>query len=349
MYLSRMKLAAAAQFCHRLGVGLRAGGDLIKLLDSEASHGGSAQRSAMQKLADGARRGEQLHTVMARESPFFPSLMTAMTQVGEETGRLERALLALAEHYQHQQQTRKAFLASIAWPALQLLGAVLVISLLIYLMGILSAVGGGPMADLLGFGLRGASGVLWFWLYMALALGSVLLAVFAFSRNFAGVQNIVPLIYMIPRVGAAIQTITISRFCWTMAISLDAGLDPIRSIRLSLDSTDSEYYRSAADDAEQAIRSGATLAGAIEATGTFPADFIQRVEIAEHSGTDAESMNYLAEEYDQRARTAVGMLCGLATILVRTIVMLFLVYLIYRIGSFAFGVYNEAASPINLR
>ena len=63
-------------------------------------------------------------------------------------------------------------------------------------------------------------------------------------------QNVVPLIYMIPKLGAAIQTITISRFCWTMALALDSGLDPIRSIRLSLDSTDSEYYQSAADDAE---------------------------------------------------------------------------------------------------
>lgn len=202
------------------------------------------------------------------------------------------------------------------------------------------------MADILGFGLRGGSGVLWFWSYIAGVLSLVLAIVWAFSRNIAGIQNIVPLIYMIPKVGAAIQTITISRFCWTMALALDAGLDPIRSIRLSLDSTDSEYYQTSADDAEQAIRGGSTLAVVLQATSVFPTDFIKRVEISEHSGTDAESMDHLASEYDERARTAVKILLTLATIIVRTSVILFLVYLIYRVGSFYIGTVNQAMEPI---
>ncbi len=344
-----MKLAAAAQFCHRLGVGLRAGADLIRLLDSEASLGSGHHRRAMQLLSDGASRGEQLSAVMEREQPFFPPLMTSMTRVGEETGRIERTLLSLAEHYEHLKRIRKEFISSITYPALQTIGAVLVVSLLIYLMGILVPAGGGEMADILGFGLRGFQGVLWFWFYIALVCGAILAVIMAFSRNFAGIQNIVPLIYMIPKLGPAIQTITISRFCWTMALALDAGLDPIRSIRLSLDSTDSEYYQSAAQDAEDAIRGGATLAGAIQATNVFPRDFIERVDISEISGTDAESMDYLAKEYDQRAKAAIQFLASTATVCVRTAVIVFLVYLIYRVGATYIGALNGAMEPINAR
>jgi len=341
-----MSLNSAAQFTHRLGVGLRAGADLTKLLQSESAHGTSGQRHAMQMLLDGVKRGEELSAVMKREQPFFPTLMVAMTRVGEESGKLERSLLSLAAHYQHQRAVRKAFISSIAWPALQLIAAIMIISLLIYLMGILTPAGGGQMADVLGFGLRGASGVLWFWFYVAVVLGTIAAGVGAYRRNLGGVQNIVPLIYMIPKLGPAIQTITIERFCSTMALSLDAGLDPIRSIQLSLDSTDSEYYQSSADDAEAAIRGGSTLAGAIAATSVFPQDFVDRVEIAELSGTDAESMEHLASEYSERAMTAVAMLAGLATAIVRTAVILFLVYLIYRIGSSYIGAINEAAQPI---
>ena len=110
--------------------------------------------------------------------------------------------------------------------------------------------------------------------------------------------------------------------------------------------TDSDYYRAGGDDAENAIRGGATLAGALEATHLFPRDFISRVEISEHSGTDAESMAHLAQEYDERARGAVRMLAWAATILVRVSVMLFLIFMIYRIGSFYISTYNEALSPI---
>lgn len=349
VFSPRMKLASAAQFCHRMGVGLDAGADLIMLLNSEAKHGSGPQRRAIRILSDAASAGEQLHTAMKREHPFFPPLMIAMTRVGEETGRLERSLLSLASHYEHQQKIRREFLGSIAFQVLQLFGAILVISLLILIMGMLTAPGGGEMADILGFGLRGTSGVMWFWFYIAIVLGIVFAAIWAFTRNIAGIQNIIPLIYMIPKIGPAIQTITIARFCSAMALSLDAGLDPIRSIRLSLDSTGSEYYQSAAPDTETAIRGGATLAGAIEATGIFPETFIERVAISEISGTDAESMDHLAAEYDQRAKTAIKVLSVTASVIIRTTVIVFIVYVMYRIGLSIIAPYNEALEPINPR
>ena len=136
-----MQLKAAEQFCYRFGTGLKAGADLLKLLHSEASQGSSRQRDAMGVLAEGAKQGEQLSTLMEKHK-FFPPLMTAMTRVGEATGRLERALLALGEHYQHQLATRRMFIQSIAWPTLQLIAGIGVLSLLIYLMGILVPAGG---------------------------------------------------------------------------------------------------------------------------------------------------------------------------------------------------------------
>ena len=341
-----MKLSAASQFCYRLGTGLKAGADLLMILNSEASLGPSNQRRAMSILAEGAKKGEQLSDVMKSNKWFFPPLMAAMTRVGESTGRMERALLSLSEHYKRQLETRRLFFRSIASPLLQLVAAIGVISLLIYLMGVLVPAGGGKMADVLGFGLTGPSGVLTLWMYVGIVAGMIALAIWCFSRNIAGVQNLVPLVYIIPKIGASIQTITISRFCWTMALSLDSGLDPIRSISLALDSTDSDYYRTGSADAETAIRNGATLAGAIEATQLFPSDFIARIEIAEHSGTDAESMGQLAKEYDERAKGAIRWLTGLATILIRVTVTLFLVYLIFKIAGTYLGALNGAFDPI---
>jgi type II secretory pathway component PulF len=341
-----MTLASAMSFCHRFGTGLKAGVDLLKLLGSEANYGPPSQRRAMAMLAEGAKRGEQLGTLMEQQKPFFPPLMMAMTRTGEATGRLDRVLLALGEHYQHQLTTRRLFLQSISWPMLQLVAGVLVISLLIYLMGVLVPAGGGQMTDLLGFGLRGGSGVLTFWFYLAIVFGVLVAAGWAFSRNLGGVQNLIPLVYLIPKIGPAIQTIAISRFCWTLALSLDSGLDPIRSIRLALDSTDSDYYRGGADASEQSIRHGATLAGALQAAGLFPQEFIGRIEIAEHSGTDAESIEFLAREYDERAKFAIRMLSGVATIIVRGTVILVFVFLIFRVASTYINAFNTALSPI---
>jgi type II secretory pathway component PulF len=341
-----MSFATASKFTYRLGTGLKAGVDLVRLLQSESGLGTPRHREAMNRVLAGVRKGESLSVLMARDA-YFPRVMTAMTRVGEETGRLERSLLSLSEHYQHQITTRRAFLTSISWPMLQLFAGILVISLLIYLMGILTPPGGGQMTDVLGFGLRGGSGVLWFWFYLAIVFGSIGLMIWGFVRNVAGVQNLIPLIYKIPVVGPSLQTLTISRFCWTLALALGAGLDPIRSIALSLDSTDRDFYRGAAGDAEQSIRKGASLAESLQVTGVFPDEFVQRVDIAEQSGTDAESMEHLSREYDERAKQAMKMLAGVATIVIRVTVMLVLVFLIFRLASSVFGFYQLPNEPID--
>src|SRR6056297_3189418 len=152
-----MSLSAAASFTQRLGTSVRAGVDLIQILRTEASHGAQQHRDAVQQLADGARRGEALSENM-RRNRYFPPLLAAMTKVGEDTGRLEQTLLDLHQHYQNQLDIRRSFLRSIAWPLLQVVAGVMVLSLLIYIMGILTPATGGEMTDILGFGLRGGSG-----------------------------------------------------------------------------------------------------------------------------------------------------------------------------------------------
>ncbi len=339
VFFRQMKLKTASKFTYRLGTGLNAGADLVRLLQSEATMGPAPQRAAMQKLVDGVKKGDQLSAIMSGD-PYFPRMMAAMTRVGEETGKLERSMLTLSEHFQHQIATRRWFINSITWPALQLVAAIGVISLLILIMGMFD------MADVLGLGLKGGSGVLWFWFYIAVVFGILGLMVWAFFRNVAGVQNLIPLVYKVPLIGPAVQTITLAKFCWTLSLSLGAGIDPIRSIQLSLDSTDSDYYRSGADDAEKAIRGGATLSGALGATGIFPDDFLQRIDIAEHSGTDAESIDYLTKEYDERSKQAIRVIAGVFTVLIRVSVMGILIFFIFRLFSTYINAINSASDPI---
>ncbi|TWT82190.1 Type II secretion system protein F [Planctomycetes bacterium CA13] len=332
-----MKLSAAQGFCYRFGTGIKAGADLLVLLKSEAGYGSDRQRNAMRSLGEGAKSGESLSKSMEKEAPFFPPLMIAMTRVGEVTGRLERSLLSLSQLYQHRIQLRRKFLGSIAWPGLQLFAGLMAISLLIWLLGALTPASGGEMFDVLGFGMKGVSGVLKLWGYVAIVALIIGGMIWAFFRNLGGVQNIIPILYMIPVMGPALQTITLSRFCWTLSLALDAGLDPIRSIELALDSTDSDYYRSGAEPAKAAILGGETLAGALKATNLFPEEFLTRVEISEISGTDAESIDILATEYDGKAKVAVGTISAIATGLIWLSVIAILVFLILRMAIRIFG------------
>ncbi|TWU06466.1 Type II secretion system protein F [Stieleria varia] len=326
-----------------MGVGLRAGADLVKLLRAEAQHGSARQRQAIENLITGVLQGEQISDLMKRDNKFFPPLMASLVHVGEETGKIETTFLTLADHYDQQLSLRRQFVKSIIWPSIQLVLAIFVLSLVIWLMGILSPPGGGEMTDILGLGLRGESGVLKFWGYIAIVAAFLAAIYFAFVKNVGGVQNLLPVFYMIPKLGNSVRTITLARFTRTLSLALGAGLDPIRSIALGLESTDSEYYSAGAEKAKLAIRDGGqTLAGGLAATNVFPEDLLQMVEISEISGTESESIGTIANEYEERAKIAMGTLSGIATAVVWVTVAAAIIFFIFRIVSVIMVPYKEA-------
>lgn len=346
MFSKRMPLGAAANFCRRFGTGMRAGVDVLRLLNNETKHGTAKQKTAMSDLHQAIRDGETLPDAMKLQDGYFPPLMIAMASAGETTGKLDRTMLTLAGHLEERLKIRRDFFRQISWPLFQLFAAVNILALLIYILGVLTPAGGGEMFDPTGFGLRGASGVLKFYSYV-LAVGLLIVGgIVAFQKNLGGVHNLIPLLYRIPVAGPALQTITLSRFIWTLALSLDAGIDPIRAIHLGLDSTDSDFYRSAKDDVEKSIRGGRTMSETLLATDIFPDDFITAIEVAEISGTDAEAMQHLAADYDERARRAMQTLAMVASRTIGAAVMFVLIFLILRMVMTITGVYNDALQPI---
>jgi len=336
----------ASNFCRRVGVGFRAGVDFLRLIDAESRYGTSRQRSVMADVHQTLRDGDQLNVAMKKHPTYFPPLLIAMTNAGEVTGTLDRTLIALADYYDERVKIYREFMSRIAWPMLQLFAAINILALLIYILGILRAPTGGEIYDVTGFGLRGGAGVLKLYGFVTLIGLAFASLIIGFQKNVAGVQNLIPILYKLPVAGEALQTITLARFCWTLALSLEAGIEPIRAIHLSLDATDSDYYRSAKDDVEKSIHGGMTISESLHATGVFPEDFVTEVGVAEMSGTDAEAMHHLASQYDTRAKSAMRTLASIASGAVWAIVVISMVALLMKMIMGISGVYSEALKPI---
>lgn len=343
----RMGLAVSAEFCRRFGTAFRAGIDLLTLCRAEAKYGSDRHRSVMARVAGLVSNGSSLTDAMvATDERYFPTLLLSMVRLGEQTGRLERTMLQLANHYQQQLATRRAFLVSIAWPVLQLIAGVFVVGLLIWLLGILKPPGGGEMFDPLGLGLRGNKGLLQYMAFVLTVAGAIFFVVQSVRRNWFNVHSAIPVFYMLPKLGPAIQTITLARFCWTFSMCSESGLDPFRSIDLAMDSTGSDYYRSETLTAQKVVQEGGSMVDALAKTNIFPAEFLSAMEVAELSGTDAESLGHLAHEYDQRARLAMKTLAGLLTGVIWLTVVGILVFVIMRMALSYIGVINDALQPI---
>lgn len=330
----RIKLGELSQLCRRLATSLEAGVDIRRVWSRESTGRGSpALRRQMEQVAEGINRGETLSDALLETRDYFPTLFRELADVGEHTGKLAEVLRRLAEHYEHQLRLRRIFMAAIAWPMLQLVAAVGVIGLLIFVMGFLPPMADGKPFDLLGLGLYGGRGVVIYFLFVAAVVAGLALVVRAVRRGLAWTRPVQLLLMRIPWLGGSLQTLAMSKLAWSMYLTLDAGMDLLRAIPLCLRSMGNAHYSQHTAEILQSIRAGNEVTEAFADTRVFPREFLDSLEVGERAGRLPETMEILSREYQDRAQRALVALTTLAGFGVWVLVAGIIIMVIFRLFS----------------
>jgi len=320
--MAQMSIRLASQMCHRLGTALRAGGDIRAVLQRETASGHPTYREHMAQVLARVQGGATLAEGMRGCGAYFPDLVCELTDVGETTGNLESVLLRLAEHYQHLLRLRMTFVLGMLWPAIELVGAVIIVGLLILFLGLLS--------DTAVFGLSGPRGAL---IYAGIVLGGVALIAVVLGGLLRGWFGAWPheLLLHVPVVGRTLQTMALARVSWTLSLALNAGIDAKRALRMALRSAQMPYYTRHIAEAEAVIARRGQFHEALRATGVFPDEFLQALSAAEVSGTETESLHRLSADYQTQAKSATGALAVAASVGIWILVATLIVFLVFHL------------------
>jgi len=334
----RIGLKELAGLCRRVGLSIDAGLDDRTIWQREAERARPSIRRQVGVVRDAIGHGESVTKAFAETGNFFPPLVREMIHAGEMSGKLAHVLTRLADHYEHQLRLRRMLLAGIAWPMIQLIAAIGVVGLLIYVMGVIGS------TDMLGFGLIGGSGVL---IYAGI-VGGVAMALWMIVRavllGAAWTRPVGQLLLKAPVFGSSLTTLALARLTWTLHLMLDAAIDLRRLLPIALRSSGHPQYIGATDAIVADIQAGRSLHDALRRTGVFPHDFLQSLEVAEESGRMVESMGHLSQQYEEKARAAFGVLSVATGFAVWALVALLIIGLIFRLASVYIGILNDAAN-----
>lgn len=328
-----MKLKAVANFCRRMGVGLQAGVDILRVLDTETRSGDPRHRAVMRAVVDDVRQGCTLSKAMFNAKGHFPPLLIQMIHASELGGRMDSTFLYMANYYDDLQQTRSFFVQRITWPVIQLVLAIGVIGLAILIQGLLARSPSGPTYDATSLGLTGING---FFIYIGVVGGTVIVfasLLFGIWKNWFNCHRVLmPLVQRIPGLGTALVTLGLSRLSMTMSMLLNAGIDARRSLKQAFLSTGNHYYISGMERALQSVERGESFGDALDAAAVFPADFLDAVRLGELSGTETESLDHLAWEYRERAKSALNFIATFASVAIWIFVMGLIAFMIIRLA-----------------
>lgn len=339
----RIGLKQLATQSRRMATSLAAGIEVRSVMNREVNAAQGPARSRMAQVSDDVQRGGAISDAIDQTGSYYPDFFREMVRVGEESGHLSEVLGQLAEHYERQVQMRRTLLISVAWPVIELFLALSVIGLLIYLMGAISKLSDNNV-DILGFGLTGTRGLATYLLILG-TCGLVLFVIYqATARGMLWVAPLQRALMRVPKLGTALETFAMARLAWAMHVTMNSGMDVRKALRLSLSSTNNVLYTQHLDRVLSDVGAGHEIHEALDATGVFPIHFVDAVLVGEQSGTLVESLARLADQYQQEARSAMAVLTILLGVAVTGLIAAVIIFLIFRVAGFYFGVINDALS-----
>jgi type II secretory pathway component PulF len=321
--MSHISTRSLINLSHRVGTALRSGVDVRRVWEMETRHASGPLRERLESIREKVAVGEHVAEAMRQTGGFFPPMFVQMVEIGEATGKLDEVLLRLAEHYEHQQQMKRAFWFGVAWPLFELVFAAGIIGFLIFILGML-----GSGQDVFGIGLKGTTGAIIWFVGCGLIAGAIAITSHALVRGWLGPQPVL-LAMKIPVLGKCLESLALSRLTWSLAMSLDSGMDARRAVELSIKAAQNPYFESSLARVTGGIRANMQFHESFREAGIFPEDFVNQLEAAEMAGATTESLLRLAKEYEDRARTAMRVLTAIATVGVMLLVFAILIFAIF--------------------
>ena len=334
LFSPRISTRDLARLCRRLATSLEAGIDVRTVWAREAKQTISpTARSRFRAVSEAVNCGDSLQEALSLTDDFFPEMFRELAVVGDETGHLAESFRLLAEHYEEQIKLHRILLVASAWPMVELGLALGVIGLFIWIMGFINP-SGDPSRDPLGLGLSGSSGLVVYLLFLGIVAIALFLVFQAIRRGMVWTRPIQLLLLRLPVLGRALQNVALARLSWSLYLTLDAGMDIRRALRISLRTTRNAHYTDHVKSIEAVVEAGDPVHEAFRQSGAFPVDFLDAVSVGEQSGRLVESMGLLSRQYREQAEAALKVLTVMGGFGIWMLVAAILIFFIFRFALF---------------
>ncbi len=303
--LSRVSEYEKILFARNLGAMLSAGLSLARALSVMERQTKNAKMSAvLSQIASDVRRGDTLHSALAKNPGTFPRLFVAMVHAGEESGDLSQSLLVVADQTERMYSMKKKVRSALIYPSVILfaiggVGFLMMTEVVPTLAKTFKEAGAAlPISTQI---IIGISDVLT--QYTFFALGGIALffaSIYAAARTKGGHRALDYMFLRLPIVGTIVREVNTARTSRTLASLLSSGVDVIGALDIVSDVVQNSYFREVIQDASRSVASGQPLSAAfMRRSDLYPAFVGEMMAVGEETGQNAEMMKRLALFYEE--------------------------------------------------
>ena len=338
---------ALSALCLELSMLFHAGvgaGDALTLLAEESE---GSERTLLAEMAGQVDGGASLSAAM-RETGRFPVYVCGLVEVGEQSGRTEEALAALARYYERRARLDRRIKSALLYPAVMMLLMLVVIAVLLVkvlpifddvyasLGGQLTGVAGGLLS--LGRWLDGAMPVLWVLLALAVAAMVAFAALPSFRAKLTGA-------WRKSRGDKGLsRKMNDARLAQALAMGMASGMPLEEAVALASGlMEDTPQAKARCQDCQERLDRGERVSAAMKDSNLLPAGPCRLLELGPRGGAGDTAMEKIAvdlseeselalEDRVSRVEPALVLVCSILVGLILLSVMLPLMHIMSAIG-----------------
>lgn len=320
-------------FCRQMYSMLNAGSTIIRCLDiMQKQLDNKTLRATVTQMHADVQKGKLLSQAMKLHPNVFPDLMTYMVESGELGGNLDTLLLRLANYFEKEAKLRNKVKASMAYPAILLIVAnVVVIFLVTFIMPTFASMFDSsgtalpaPTRFLLGFSdLLTNNAVL---IIVSLVILFLLLRQFINSKQ--GRRAFDELKLRFPLIGKLNMKVTTGRFARNLSTMLSSGVPLLTALDNVSHIIGNKVIEEVIQKYREDIQKGNELHQVVRDSKVFPPMLDNMMEIGKESGALDEILEKTADYYDDEAEQDLQKLVSMfepAMIIVLAVIIGFVV------------------------
>ena len=279
-----------AKFYSQMSDLLQSGVPLLRTLEilqrqSSSPRLGAVLKDVRDRVADGATLADGMHA----HEDLFGELAVSMVRAGQEGGFLEDVFKRVSTFTDRQEDLRSRVVGALAYPVILLLiGSGIIAILFVFFIPRFAEIfdrlrerGELPMATEVLLATSQAAQD-----YGILIL-PVVIGVLVFLRRQArtpkGRRFVDGWKLRLPVLGPVFRDLAITRFNRILGTLSRNGIPILQALRIAKDSTGNLLMRDAIDQAAENVQAGDKLATPLRASGCFPLEIVEMIEVAEES------------------------------------------------------------------
>lgn len=286
-------------------------------------------------------------TVSASMAKFlaFPELIVSMVQSGEENGRLDTAFERCTSILEKEMLLTSKIRGAMIYPCV-LLCLTVALTVLLNLVVLPSFAGvfrqfGADLPSLT----KGVIAVSDFLITRWYVVAGVLFAlVFSYktARRTSGEFRLKTdsLKLKAPLIGEVLRQSLLCRFCRVMASLIDAGVDVVRSLKISLDIVSNRFLQTQIGRMIEDVQVGVAINVSMARFPTFDTLLVSMVRAGEESGMLGDSLKRMADLYEQQTEASTKRMTSLLEPAMTVVIAVIVGTVIISIVMPMFGMYS---------